>query len=229
VATAPERVPFPPPSPQQGLGSLGGDDRVVVERLPDQVPPAAPPAASAAAEPEQAERQAAAPPGPTPLLPAPDAEAPAAEVPVVPPPDVTPPPRAGTRFQWPLVGPVVAEFGSRQDGTRYDGINIAAPRGTPVRAAENGTVAYAGNELRGYGNLILISHAGGWVTAYAHTDRILVSRGDQVSVGQTIATVGSSGSVAESQLHFEIRQGSEAVDPREHLPPMPDQLGAAQR
>jgi len=90
-----------------------------------------------------------------------------------------------------------------------------------VRAADNGVVAYAGNELRGYGNLILIRHDGGWVTAYGHNDQILVRRGEQVTVGQTIATVGSTGAVGSPQLHFEIRRGTEAINPLDQMPPMP--------
>ncbi len=82
-----------------------------------------------------------------------------------------------------------------------------------MRAAANGVVAYAGNELRGYGNLLLIRHRGGWITAYAHNDRLLVGRGDMVKRGQGIARVGDSGRVTTPQLHFEIRRGSRAVAP----------------
>ena len=134
------------------------------------------------------------------------------------PADVAPPPRAGSTFQWPVRGQVLAGFGEATESGRNEGVNIAAPRGTPILAAENGVVAYAGNELRGYGNLLLIRHAGGWVTAYAHTDEILVARGEQVRAGQTVATVGDTGAVSGPQLHFEIRQGSESVDPLDHLP-----------
>ena len=87
----------------------------------------------------------------------------------------------------------------------------------PIRAAENGVVAYAGKELRGFGNLLLIKHAGGWTTAYAHADKLLVRRGDRVKRGQTIATIGSSGGVGRPQLHFELRLGSRALDPRREL------------
>jgi murein DD-endopeptidase MepM/ murein hydrolase activator NlpD len=99
-----------------------------------------------------------------------------------------------------------------------DGVNISADRGTTIRAAQAGTVAYAGNELRGYGNLVLIRHEDGWVTAYAHADTIMVQRGQQVQAGQPIATVGDSGNVSTPQLHFEIRQGSDAIDPMTRLP-----------
>ncbi len=124
-----------------------------------------------------------------------------------------PPPRAGSKFLWPVKGPVILAFGPKKNGLHNDGINIKAPRGAPIRAADNGVVAYAGNELRGFGNLLLIKHAGGWVTAYAHTDQVLVRRGDQVKRGQTIGRVGSTGSVASPQLHFEVRKGTRAVDP----------------
>lgn len=128
-----------------------------------------------------------------------------------------PPPRAGSKFQWPAQGKLLATFGPKKGGLHNDGINIAGPRGAPVRAAENGVVIYSGNELRGFGNLILIKHAGGWVTAYAHTEKIGVARGQKVKRGQTIATIGSSGNVSRPQLHFEIRKGSRAVDPRRFL------------
>ena len=131
--------------------------------------------------------------------------------------DLTPPPLAG-RFAWPLKGRIIGGFGPRESGLHNDGLNIAAPTGTPIRAAENGVVVYAGNELRGFGNLLLIKHADGWVTAYAHADTLKVGRGDQVRRGDVIATVGDSGNVGQPQLHFEIRKGQQAIDPRKHLP-----------
>ncbi|WP_192884593.1 peptidoglycan DD-metalloendopeptidase family protein [Paramagnetospirillum kuznetsovii] len=135
-----------------------------------------------------------------------------------PPPMAAPPPRGGSTFLWPLKGEVLAEFGPLPGrGQHNDGINIAAARGTPVKAAENGTVAYVGNELKGFGNLLLIKHADNWMTAYAHNDQLKVKRGDQVKRGQVIATVGSSGSVTAPQLHFEIRRGTEAVNPTDYL------------
>jgi len=130
-----------------------------------------------------------------------------------------PPPRAGGKFLWPVKGRVILGYGPKRDGLHNDGINIKAPRGTPVLAAENGVVAYTGNELRGFGNLLLIKHAGGWVTAYAHTERVLVRRGDKVRRGQTIGRVGSTGNVGSPQLHFEVRKGTRAVDPTRLLGP----------
>lgn len=135
-----------------------------------------------------------------------------------PPPSVPRPPAAsGKGFIWPVRGRVVSGFGVKSKGLRNDGINIAAARGTPVKASENGVVVYAGNELRGFGNLLLIKHANGWVSAYAHNDTLLAKRGDKVAKGQKIATVGSTGSVKDPQLHFEMRRGRTARDPRKYL------------
>ena len=120
-------------------------------------------------------------------------------------------------FVWPVQGKVIGAFGSSKDGLKNDGINIAAPAGAPVVAAADGTVAYAGNELRGFGNMILIRHDGGYVTAYAHNDSLLVKKGDKVKRGQTIARVGQTGAVFGPQLHFEIRKGTEPVDPMSYL------------
>lgn len=128
-----------------------------------------------------------------------------------------PPPISGDGFIWPVEGKILSAFGAKEQGNRNDGINISAPRGTPVRATENGVVAYAGNELRGFGNLVLIRHSDGWITAYAHNDKLLVRRGQIVRRGQDIATVGSSGGVTEPQLHFQMRQGKNAIDPTKHL------------
>jgi murein DD-endopeptidase MepM/ murein hydrolase activator NlpD len=122
--------------------------------------------------------------------------------------------RSNGFFQWPVNGKIISGFGATSGGLHNDGINIAAPRGTPVHAAENGVVVYAGNQLRGFGNLVLIRHADGWVTAYAHNDTLLVKKGQQVKRGDVIARVGSTGNVSTPQLHFELRKGTEAVDPK---------------
>ncbi|MDX2158099.1 MAG: peptidoglycan DD-metalloendopeptidase family protein [Hyphomicrobiaceae bacterium] len=124
---------------------------------------------------------------------------------------------SGGKFRWPVKGRVVASFGPRGDNTHNDGINISVPMGTQVHAAEAGTVAYAGSELKGYGNLILVRHGGNWVSAYAHNDALLVKRGDKVERGQVIAKAGKSGAVDQPQVHFELRQGSKPVDPMPHL------------
>ena len=122
------------------------------------------------------------------------------------------PPQRNT-FLWPIEGRVISGFGSKPGGMHNDGINIAVPVGTAVRAAQNGVVAYAGNELRGYGNLVLIRHDGGWMTAYAHNDSLLVGKGDVVERGQVISRSGKSGRVSRPQAHFEIRRDGEPQDP----------------
>ena len=91
------------------------------------------------------------------------------------------------------------------------------PRGTPIHAAEAGSVTYAGDGVQGYGNLVLIRHPEGWITAYAHNDQLLVKSGESVRRGQIIAKAGNSGSVTQPQLHFELRQGTKPIDPMEHL------------
>jgi murein DD-endopeptidase MepM/ murein hydrolase activator NlpD len=124
---------------------------------------------------------------------------------------------AGMNFRWPVKGRVISEFGRRADGSQSDGINVAVPMGTEVVAAESGTVTYAGSELKTYGNLVLVTHEGGWVTAYAHNDQILVQRGDKVRRGQVIAKAGRTGTVDQPQVHFELRQGPKPVDPMAYL------------
>ena len=130
----------------------------------------------------------------------------------------TPPPLSGRGFAWPVRGRVIARFGRRADGWENDGVNIAAPEGTPVRAAENGIVVYAGEDIPAFGRMVILRHAGGWLTAYAHNAELLVRVGDVVRRGQTIAKVGSSGAVDRPQLHFQLRRGREPVDPLAHLP-----------
>jgi murein DD-endopeptidase MepM/ murein hydrolase activator NlpD len=120
-------------------------------------------------------------------------------------------------FRWPVRGRVIAGFGPTPNGLQNDGINLAVPEGTPVKAADDGVVAYAGNELKGYGNLVLVRHANGFVTAYAHASDILVKRGETVKRGQVIAHSGQTGNVTSPQLHFEIRKGSTPVDPSQYL------------
>ncbi len=128
-----------------------------------------------------------------------------------------PPALTGSRFSWPVDGQILSSYGAKDDGRHNDGINIAARKGTPIRAAQSGVVAYVGNELRGFGNLLLISHDGGWITAYAHADSFAVQPGDVVKRGQVIGKVGKSGSVDTPQLHFELRKGKRAVNPRSYF------------
>jgi murein DD-endopeptidase MepM/ murein hydrolase activator NlpD len=120
-------------------------------------------------------------------------------------------------FRWPVRGRVIAGYGAKVNGTPNDGINLAVPEGTSVKAAEDGVVAYAGNELKGYGNLVLVRHPNGFVTAYAHASDLLVKRGDQVKRGQILARAGQTGDVTSPQLHFEVRKGSTPIDPTEYL------------
>jgi murein DD-endopeptidase MepM/ murein hydrolase activator NlpD len=151
----------------------------------------------------------------------PEVASPAVEPPAPAAADAVPPtaPAApGKGFLWQVHGRLAAPFGTGPQGTHNDGINIAAPEGTPVLAADAGEVAYAGNELRGYGNLILLKHANGFVTAYAHNQTLLVKRGERVARGQPIARVGATGAVSEPQLHFEIRRGTRVLDPDDYLP-----------
>ena len=119
-------------------------------------------------------------------------------------------------FRWPVRGRVIAGFGNK-NGTQNDGINLAVPEGTPIKAADDGVVAYAGNELKGYGNLVLIRHSNGYVSAYAHASELMVKRGETIKRGQVIAHAGQTGNVTSPQLHFEIRKGSAPVDPTQYL------------
>ena len=157
----------------------------------------------AAAAPQQSARYAQANPAPEE----------ATEVPVKPS-EAT---GALPTFRWPVRGKVIAGYGAKTNGKSNDGINLAVPEGTPVKAAEDGVVAYSGNELKGYGNLILVRHSNGYVTAYAHASELLVKRGDTIKRGQVIAKSGQSGEVGSPQLHFEIRKGSQPVDPLQFL------------
>lgn len=150
----------------------------------------------------------AVPPAPAPAPAAqPEAKAPVSE------PEQTASLSAGN-FRWPARGRVIAGFGANGGN---EGINIAVPEGTPVKAAEAGTVTYAGSEVKGYGNLVLIRHENGFVSAYAHNGSLSVKRGEQVKRGQVIATSGQTGNVTSPQLHFEIRKGATPVDPIKHL------------
>jgi murein DD-endopeptidase MepM/ murein hydrolase activator NlpD len=166
--------------------------------------PAAPVTKLAAADTPQKARLAQA---------APNAEEPAVESPV----KAAEATGALPTFRWPVRGKVITAYGAKANGKANDGINLAVPEGTPVKAADDGVVAYSGNELKGYGNLVLIRHANGYVTAYAHASELMVKRGDTIKRGQVIAKSGQSGEVQSPQLHFEIRKGSSPVDPLQFL------------
>ncbi len=129
----------------------------------------------------------------------------------------TPTPASGMSLRWPVKGKIISGFGPKANGLKNEGINIAVPEGTSIRAADGGVVAYAGSELKGYGNLVLIRHAGGYVTAYAHAKELLVKRGDTVKRGDIIAKAGQTGAVSSPQLHFEVRKGATALDPIKNL------------
>jgi murein DD-endopeptidase MepM/ murein hydrolase activator NlpD len=117
------------------------------------------------------------------------------------------------RFRWPLPGRILSGFGPKPGGRFNDGVNLKASAGEAVRAAGDGVVAYAGDAIAGFGNLLLIKHAGGWVSAYGHNEALLVARGARVKAGEVIARAGQTGAVSEPQLHFELRQGRSPVDP----------------
>jgi murein DD-endopeptidase MepM/ murein hydrolase activator NlpD len=120
-------------------------------------------------------------------------------------------------FRWPVRGRIISGFGTKANGEKNDGINFAVPEGTSVKAAEDGVVIYAGNELKSYGNLVLIRHSDGWVSAYAHNRAIKVKRGEEIRRGQIISEAGMSGSVTSPQVHFELRKGATPVNPLDHL------------
>ena len=178
----------------------------------------------AAAKPTAASPQAAVPQGAKPS-PAPQKMAsaePAASVNLASPATESPAAEGDSTngspsFRWPVRGRIIGGFGGKTGGQQNDGINLSVPEGTSVKAAEDGIVAYAGNELKGYGNLVLVRHSSGFVTAYAHASEVMVKRGDRVKRGQIIARAGQTGNVSAPQLHFEIRKGSTPIDPMQFL------------
>ncbi|KAA0590884.1 peptidoglycan DD-metalloendopeptidase family protein [Azospirillum oryzae] len=207
----------PEPSAQQtpSAPSVQGDTPYQPGQAPTMLrPPGSKPAPTPTPAP------APAPAATTPPPAAPQQEVATAAPPPKPEPKAevgAPPPRGSARFLWPVKGKLISGFGPKPDGLHNDGLNIAAPKGTAVVAADNGVVAYAGNELRGFGNLLLLKHSDGWITAYAHLDKIEVERGATVKRGQVIARVGQTGGVSSPQLHFELRKGSQAVDPSDQM------------
>jgi murein DD-endopeptidase MepM/ murein hydrolase activator NlpD len=212
----PASIPLEGPPPQQQAAR----EPAVVPLdgpVPRQAGTVTPPMAAAAAPPPPGERsvadEAREDSAPPPVAARPPAAASAA------PPGAT----HGGRFPWPVRGNVIAGY----SGGKNDGINIAAPLGAPVRAIEGGEVAYAGNELKGYGNLVLIKHADGLISAYAHCQELLVRKGDRVAPGEVIARVGTTGGVKEPQLHFELREGQRPVDPKQFLAPAPSAANPA--
>ena len=124
---------------------------------------------------------------------------------------------AAPSFRWPVRGKVITGFGPKATGGQNDGINVSVPEGTPIKAAEDGVVAYSGNELKGYGNLVLVRHSNGFVTAYAHASELAVKKGETIKRGQVIGKAGATGNVTSPQLHFEVRKGATPVDPTQYL------------
>jgi murein DD-endopeptidase MepM/ murein hydrolase activator NlpD len=159
-------------------------------------------------------RQGLPPPG--------QGESPRSAAPAGQPTPLSPPATAATgplpKMAWPVRGKIISAYGPKSDGQKNDGIDIAADKGTPVKAADAGTVIYAGSEAPRMGNLLLLSHTGGYVTAYAHNEALLVKKGDRVTRGQTIARVGTSGGVPQPRLHFEVRKDNRTIDPTTVLP-----------
>jgi len=184
--------------------------------LPKPAPPptrplAPTPARPAPGNPATPSTKPTAPAGPATTPPA----SPAPTSPAVP---VTPPQALAGTFGWPLEGRLIARFGPMGQGRVSNGLNIAASEGTPIRAAADGVVAYVGSDIPAMGNLVLLRHADGWITAYAHAESTQVTRGQTVRRGQVIGKAGSTGSVDEPQLHFELRKARGAVDPLLYLP-----------
>ena len=223
VARLGQRVVIP------GGGTPQREPRVHLARVTPQaeLPPApkvAAPPPTPIAPPPAAETLA---PSPAPAAPAkeqaaigPQPSSAAVQPPAALQPDTAQPAQEATGpagFRWPVRGRVISEFGKKPNGERNDGINLAVPEGTPVKAAEGGTVIYSGNELKSFGNLVLVRHAGGWVSAYAHNSDLKVKRGEQVQRGQTIALSGMSGGVTTPQLGFQLRKNASPVDPLLHM------------
>jgi len=184
-----------------------------VASLDPTVIPEPTPAAIAPQVPAAVAQQQIPAPAPTQVAVAPQTGNAGALAPLAPQPTAS----DGAGFRWPVRGRIISGFGKKPNGERNDGINLAVPEGTSVKAAEDGTVIYAGNELKSYGNLVLIRHANGWVSAYAHNSKLEVKRGDQVKRGQVIALSGMSGGVTTPQVHFELRREATPVDPLQHL------------
>ncbi|MDD3371006.1 MAG: M23 family metallopeptidase [Alphaproteobacteria bacterium] len=215
---------LPPPEPAP-LDPVEKNNLAPIVPAPVSVQPIDPPVfaptqsnAPVAFTPVQPAPQQAAPlqTAPQAVAPAPEPKAQAA---VVSPPSLAAATPSGfsLRMKWPVQGPILSSFGPKTGGLSNDGINIGAPKGSPVVASASGTVVYAGNDMKGFGNLVLIKHPGNYVTAYAHLDRVLVKRDAVVLQGDMIGTVGKTGNVSTPQLHFEIRESGKAVDPARHI------------
>ena len=122
---------------------------------------------------------------------------------------------SGDSFTWPLQGEIIQDFGPIGRGIHNDGVNIGARQGENVQTAAPGTVAYIGRNLKSFGSMVLIKHDGGYITAYAHLDEIAVAEGDVLGAGQVLGTVGQTGRVDSPQLHFEVRQSRQPINPHD--------------
>jgi murein DD-endopeptidase MepM/ murein hydrolase activator NlpD len=162
----------------------------------------------------------APPPGTTSSEPPnPARPAPGEPTPLSPAAATAPPEGPAPRFIWPVHGKILSGYGTSAGGQKNDGIDIAVEKGTPVKAADGGTVLYAGNDVAQLGNLLLVQHSAGYITAYANNDELVVKKGDTVKKGEVIAKAGSSGTVPSPRLHFEIRRGgNKTIDPMTMLP-----------
>lgn len=214
TAAAPAPAPAAAPGKTEKINFVRGPQSAAEAKAAEAKTAAAPAQSKTAGAPAKAEApkaEAAAKPQQVaavkPEQAAPAAAAPKAEAPAAAAEDDKP------EFRWPARGRVIKGFKAGQN----EGINIAVPEGTPVKAAESGVVVYSGNEVKGYGNLVLIRHPNGFVSAYANNGELLVKRGDQVKRGQQIAKSGQTGDVSAPQLHFELRKGSTPVDPTHYL------------
>jgi murein DD-endopeptidase MepM/ murein hydrolase activator NlpD len=207
---AESHVPLPESRPRLSPRPVAGSGKPAVAQSKDKPAPDQRPVKLVEQEPPIARPPAAKPPM---------APAPMVMPTVAPPPDKTAdvdPIRtteAVPRFHWPVRGEVVSGFGPKADGLRNDGIDIAVPENTPIKAADDGVVIYSGNQLKSFGNLVLVRHSNEYVTAYAHAKEVRVKPGDTIKAGEVIGTSGQTGNVATPQLHFEIRKGSTPVDP----------------
>jgi murein DD-endopeptidase MepM/ murein hydrolase activator NlpD len=237
------------PDGYRDRGPLTATTRVLVSPPPAPVSAPPRPQQSFAAPQPQAPQPQAPLPSPTPVAPPPRAYVPPPSRPYTPPParsyappaaspagPVAAPTAAPTpadeqisalgrgRFVWPLQGPIISDFGPKAPGQRNDGINIGTQVGASVKAAASGDVVYAGDQVPGFGNLVLIKHADGWVTAYGHLARIDVKNQQKVTQGQQVGQAGQTGGVTETQLHFEVRyapnplERARPVDPKLVLP-----------
>lgn len=127
------------------------------------------------------------------------------------------PKRTGVRFKKPVRGPIISGYGPKGSGLYNDGINIKAKEGASVVSGDHGVVVYCGDDIKSYGNLVLIKHKGGWITAYGHLHKISVRKGQSVRSGQAIGSVGSTGFVSVPQLHFEVRRNGKPLNPTPYL------------